>query len=32
LIGRVNRQVAATADQAIFLLTGIGLDLKRLAI
>ena len=32
LIGRANRQVAAAADQAIFLLAGIPLDLKALGI
>jgi len=32
LIGRANRQVAAAADQAIFLLAGIPLDLKMLGI
>ncbi|MFN8490445.1 MAG: bifunctional adenosylcobinamide kinase/adenosylcobinamide-phosphate guanylyltransferase [Caldilineaceae bacterium] len=30
LIGRANRQVATAAEQAIFLLAGIPLDLKRL--
>jgi len=32
LIGRANRQVATAAEQAIFLLAGIPLDLKRLQV